>query len=240
MDTNNVYSESLASSFMKDIPVQHIIEPYTVGTYARNNALVDAALKDVSNYHPDLIYFAGYSRDAIALLNELQKDLLLARLPVMGGDDLYNILGDRSQKVVGLDRLIFTAFASPDEWQYFRLAAQEPSFFQDYAQTFAQKRVASDQASGDSIPNGDAILAYDALRVLLHADQSAFAAKKAPVTGQDLQQALTHITDKQAFQGVSGRITFGQNGDPQEKTVVLLQVDKQGKAKLISTQGKFE
>ncbi|HZO71776.1 MAG TPA: tetratricopeptide repeat protein [Ktedonobacteraceae bacterium] len=242
VDTSNAYSASLARSFMQDMPAQYIVvkETYTVGTYAQNNALVHTALQDVSSYHPDLIYFAGYSRDAITLLNELQKEPLLARLPVMGGDDLYNILGDGSQHVAGLDRLIFTAFASPDEWQYFRLSAQKPSFFQDYTQTFARKSVASDQTYGDGIPNGEAILSYDALRVLLHASQSAFAARQAPLTGQDLQQALRHITGKQALQEVSGRIAFGQDGDPQDKAVVLLNVDKQGRVNLISTQGQFE
>jgi len=83
------------------------------------------------------------------------------------------------------------------------------------------------------------MLSYDAIRVLLQASQTAFTLKKTSLTGQDLQQALTNITGSQAFQGVSGQIAFGQDGNPQDKAVVILKVNKQGKVDILGTDGKF-
>jgi ABC-type branched-subunit amino acid transport system substrate-binding protein len=51
---------------------------------------------------------------------------------------------------------------------------------------------------------------------------------------------LTKITGQQAFQGVSGKIAFGRDGDPQDKAVVLLNVNAQGQAKLVLAQGTFQ
>jgi ABC-type branched-subunit amino acid transport system substrate-binding protein len=159
----------------------------------------------------------------------------LAQVPVMGGDDLYNLVGVSDQHVTGLDHLIFTAFASPDEWRYVDPSAQEPPFFSEYAKIFAAGGV---QANKDT-PTGEVILAYDAMRVLLQASQTAFADKQATLTGQDLQQALKNMTGTDAFQGVSGQIAFGQDGNPHDKTVVLLKVDKQGQASILGTSGTF-
>jgi ABC-type branched-subunit amino acid transport system substrate-binding protein len=206
-----------------------------VGTYARNQELARANLQDVLSNHPDLIYFAGYSGDARTLLKELSTNKQIAPIPVMGGDDLYNLVGDSSQNVLGLDRLIFTAFASPDEWQDIDPSVKKPPFFQEYAQIFASGGLHPDR----NTPTGEEMLSYDAMRVLLQAIQTALTNKKAPLTGQDLQQALKNITSSHAFQGVSGQITFGQDGNPQEKTVVMLNVDKQGKTHILGADGKF-
>jgi hypothetical protein len=50
---------------------------------------------------------------------------------------------------------------------------------------------------------------------------------------------LTNITGSHAFQGVSGQIAFGQDGNPQDKAVVILNVDKQGQAHILGTEGTF-
>jgi ABC-type branched-subunit amino acid transport system substrate-binding protein len=236
VDPSNAYSESLAGAFKYNVSSGSVARvqtyTYTVGTYAENKQLVDANLKEVANYHPDLIYFAGYSADAGTLLEELSTSKL-AQVPVMGGDDLYNLIGTSDGNIPGLDHLIFTAFASPNEWRY--VGVQEPPFFSEYAKIFAAGGVQSNKDT----PTGEVILAYDAMRVLLQASQTAFADKQATLTGQDLQQALKNMTGTHAFQGVSGQIAFGQDGNPHDKTVVLLKVDKQGQAYISGTSGTF-
>ena len=62
---------------------------------------------------------------------------------------------------------------------------------------------------------------------------------KGPLTGASLQQALTNITGANALQGVSGQIAFGPDGNPQDKAVVILNVDKQRKIHIIKTEGTF-
>jgi ABC-type branched-subunit amino acid transport system substrate-binding protein/tetratricopeptide (TPR) repeat protein len=236
VDPSNAYSASLASAFKQHATSESVIhvETYTVGTYAQNTELVRANLQEVLSYNPDLVYFAGYSEDTEALLKELQTYQQFARLPVMGGDALYPLV-DTGRNTVGLDRLVFTAFAAPGEGQYIDPSVQDSPFFQEYAQLFAPKGV----HLSSNTPTGDVILSYDAMRVLLQASQNAFTNKKAPLTRQDLEQALLNITGSQAFQGVSGQIAFGPNGDPSDKAVVILNVDKQGIAHILDTGGRF-
>jgi ABC-type branched-subunit amino acid transport system substrate-binding protein len=134
-----------------------------------------------------------------------------------------------------------------------QLLASDDPVSQEYTQIFASGGSRSDGTNGDNSPSGAAMLSYDAMRVLFQASQAAFTSKKTPLagqdlqkalkkgllTGQDLQQALTAISGSQAFQGVSGQIAFGQDGDPQNKAVAILNVDKQGKAHILGTDGKF-
>ncbi len=236
VDPSNAYSSSLASAFKQHITSESVVhvERYQVGTYAQNTELIHANLQKVLSYNPDLIYFAGYSEDAGALLKELQTYQQFAHMPVMGGDALYPLV-DTGRNTVGLDRLVFTAFAAPGEGHHIDLSVQDPPFFQEYAQLFAPDGV----HPSSNTPTGDVILSYDAMQVLLQASQNAFTSKKAPLTRQDLQQALKNITGSQAFQGVSGQIAFGQNGDPSDKAVVILNVDKQGIVHILDTGGRF-
>jgi ABC-type branched-subunit amino acid transport system substrate-binding protein len=236
VDPSNAYSSSLASAFKQHITGESVVhvETYKVGAYAQNTESARANLQKLLSYTPDLIYFAGYSADAGALLKELQTYQQLAQMPVMGGDGLYPLV-DAGRNTVGLDRIVFTAFAAPGEWHHLDSSVQDPPFFQEYAQLFAPKGV----HPNSNTPTGEVILSYDAMRVLLQASQTAFASKKAPLTRQDLQQALTNITGSQAFQGVSGQIAFGQDGDPSDKAVVILNVDKQGVVHILDTGGRF-
>ncbi len=237
VDPSNAYSASLASAFKQNVSSESVavVQTYNVGDYSYNEDLVRANLQEVASYHPDLIFFAGYSEDARTLIKELSSNKQLAQIPVMGGDDLYNLVGDPGQNIAGLDHLIFTAFASPDEWQYIDTSVQEPPFFQEYTKIFAARGSHADR----NTPTGEVILAYDAMRVLLQASQTAFTSKKELLTSQDLQQALKNITGAHAFQGVGGQIAFGQDGNPQDKTVVMLDVDKQGKTHILGTNGTF-
>jgi len=230
VDPANAYSSSLASAFKQHLSadISVIIQPYTVGAYAKDAHSVRDDLREIATYQPDLIYFAGYSADGRVLLEELSRDKRLAHLPVVGGDALYNLIGNPGQPVPGSGHLFFTAFASPDEWQYMHLSREEPSFFQEYARIFAPLT-----------PNGNVILSYDALQVLLQAYHIASVSGKADLTRQDIQQALQDITGSHAVQGISGQITLGKDGNPQQKAVVMLGVDQQGRAHILTMSGTF-
>src|SRR5205823_854322 len=75
------------------------------------------------------------------------------------------------------------------------------------------------QPYGYILPNSDTILSYDALSVLLTGYQNAIS------QSQDLQGAMRAITGTQTFQGVSGQISFDENGNPLNKVVVVLSFD---------------
>ena len=64
-----------------------------------------------------------------------------------------------------------------------------------------------------------------------HPDALLAAAKnanKSQLTASDLEQILTHLNGTLAFQGVSGQIAFGPNGDPINKAVVILSITPEG------------
>ncbi|WP_376793552.1 ABC transporter substrate-binding protein [Thermogemmatispora sp.] len=234
-DPADAYSQSLATAFRNryrsDGGSIIVTEQYTVGKPANLPAL----LRDALLHQPDLLYFAGFSADIATLLSNLPTSGPFAHLQVMGGDGLYLLQGYPKNSRAGFLRLHFTAFAYPDEWGY--LALPQPTFFTTYAQVFG----ASGQHSGYGYtrPFTDTMLAYDATLVLLEASRLLVNGGKATFTGQDLQRALTLLNGPRSVQGISGVISFGSDGNPQNKAVVVLMVDEVGHIKLESIQGHF-
>ncbi len=56
---------------------------------------------------------------------------------------------------------------------------------------------------------------------LLHGSGIALS-KKTSIAESDLEQALSEITGKSAFQGVSGQIVFGPDSNPIDKVVTVV------------------
>jgi ABC-type branched-subunit amino acid transport system substrate-binding protein/tRNA A-37 threonylcarbamoyl transferase component Bud32 len=235
VDPADAYSESLASAFSSRYSADGgsivVREQYTVG----KPATLPQLLQDALNHHPDLLYFAGYASDVSALLTNLPTSGPFASLQVMGGDALYQLQGYPSSARAGFLRLHFTAFAYPDEWGY--LALPQPAFFSAYPQAFSGN--GQHTGYGYTRPDNDAILSYDASLVLLEASRQVINSGKSSFSGSDLQKALTHITGAQAVQGISGVISFGADGNPQNKAVVVLIVDNVGHIKIEFIQGRF-
>ncbi len=232
-DPGDAYSSSLYRDFRTPF-VQgggQVVaeEQFQTGHSDQLASLVQQALQK----QPDLIYFAGYASDVTALLHSLPTSGPFANLPLLGGDALYQPQGYGNAP--GFTRLHFTSFAYPDEWGY--LQHPQPAFFSDYSSIYS----GNGQHSGYGYTRADynTLLAYDATQVLLEGCRRVLTAGKQTVSGPDLQQALTTITGSRAFQGVSGQISFGSNGDPQNKAIVVLYVDSQGHIKIASIQGKF-
>jgi len=85
------------------------------------------------------------------------------------------------------------------------------------------------------------ILSYDATHALLQGCQNALNVQSV-LTPDTLQNGLTQITGAKALQGVSGQISFGSNGDPMNKAVVILYVDSDGHIRMLEpneVQGCF-
>jgi eukaryotic-like serine/threonine-protein kinase len=63
---------------------------------------------------------------------------------------------------------------------------------------------------------------------------------KSQVTASDLETALTQLNGPHAFQGVSGQIAFGPDGNPINKAVVILYVSPKGFIQIDpSVEGQF-
>lgn len=236
-DPNDPYSQSLAQDFAAQF--QHdggtivATEKYTVG----NATTLPSALQDALSKNPACIYFSGYANDVSTLLTDLPP----GNIPVMGGDALYELGGYPSSARAGFSRLHFTAFAYPDEWGVLGMGAKQPDFFTSYVAAFDPNHLHVGDPYGFTRADNDAILSYDATVALLHGVANAQAqAKQNNVTPQQVQQALRNLNGPDAFQGVSGQIAFGANGDPIDKSIVILYVDPNGFIKMEPRiEGKF-
>jgi ABC-type branched-subunit amino acid transport system substrate-binding protein len=233
VDPKNSFSSSLADDFKQQFVADgnQVVdtENYTIGERASLPALLQKAL----DANPDLIYFAGYVDDLTVLLVNLGTSH--PNLQVLGGDSLYTPSGYPLSAKVGFNRLRFTAFAYPDEWDI--LGMDKPQFFSEYPNDFNPAHADHSQAPyGFTRADYGAMLSYDATYALLQGCQNVLAAKKA-LTPTALQQGLTQITGANAIQGVSGQISFGSNGDPINKAVVILYIDQDGHTHMLQPDG---
>jgi serine/threonine protein kinase/ABC-type branched-subunit amino acid transport system substrate-binding protein len=219
-DTGDAYSRSLAEGFKKQFTGKVLA---TVNYTEGNRQSVTAALQQAKSQSttPDLYYFAGYPKDVSVIL----EDTSTTNIKVLGGDALYNLGGYTKAARVGWNRLSFTGFAYPDEWDVLKLSAQKPAFYTDYGKAFDPSNQ-HPNAYGYSRAAYNVTLSYDATLVLLTAGNNIFASNGNKVfTPADLQKALTNIKGAQAVQGASGQISFDTSGNPANKAVVVQYVD---------------
>ena len=120
---------------------------------------------------------------------------------------------------------------------------EPPPFFDEYKLAF--NPTGADHSAkpyGFTRANSDTILSYDAMIVLLQGYQNGLGIKE-PVTSDALQKGLTQITGAKAIQGLSGQISFGKDGDPINKAVIILYVNPEGHIHMLEkdgVQGCFE
>jgi ABC-type branched-subunit amino acid transport system substrate-binding protein len=231
VDPKNTYSKSLADNFTRNFATTDNVivdtENYTVQTGQQE---LPTLLQKALSTSPDLIYFSGYSDDMAVLLINLPASQ--SNVQILGGDALYQLNGYPSSAKAGFSRLHFTTFAYPDEWDIQGLGAQKPLFFSEYPAAFNPNGEHGGGTYGYTRPANDVILSYDATYALLEGCKNALQADKNGVTPTGLRDGLAQIKGSRAIQGVSGQISFGDNGDPIRKAIVILYVDPDGHIKL--------
>jgi len=224
VDPTDSYSQSLAQDFSQQFLADGnqivVTEEYT----KNNAASIRAGLADALSHHPAIIYFSGYASD----INTLISDPSSGIIPIMGGDALYELSGYSHSGRGGLARLHFTTFAYPDEWANLGYKPL-PIFFTDYPNDFDPARRHNQSSPyGFTRADNDVILSYDAMIALLKGTNNALSAEKTKLVPADVQQGLKQISGTDGFQGVSGQITFGADGDPVNKAIVVLHVSPEG------------
>jgi serine/threonine protein kinase/ABC-type branched-subunit amino acid transport system substrate-binding protein len=223
-DPGDSYSQSLAQDFKQSFVSAGgqivVTETYTVGKPGTLPTVVSDALA----HNPDLIYFSGYASDVSTLLSNLPVG---NNIPVMGGDALYELGGYQSTARANFSHLRFTAFAYPDEWDVLGYSGSKPAFFSEYPAAYNPASLPN-LSYGFTRADNDVILSYDATVALLTGCNGALSTGKSSITSQDVVEALKAINGPKTFQGVSGQIAFGSNGDPMNKAIVVLYVDATG------------
>ena len=119
----------------------------------------------------------------------------------------------------------FAAYAYPDEWAVLGYGDKQPAFFNEYIADFNPSGQHRAGIYGFTRADNDTILSYDAIVALLKGCDNALKAGKTQPTPQDVQQGLKLVTGPNSFQGVSGQIAFGADGNPVNKALVILYVD---------------
>ncbi len=223
-DPDDPFSRTLADAFVKyfsDADHKIILQAdYVKGHPEALPALVKRAVAQ----RPDLLYFSGYASDASMVLKNLPACTANSCLLVMGGEAFYLQADYALDDLANYTRLRFTSFAFPGLWHIQH--RQQPLFFKDYAQTFDPNGQYRAGSYGYNLPEGHTILSYDAIQVLLYASNTL--RDRSHFTPEDLRQALTRIGPSQPFQGVSGPIAFGSNGNNTLGKVMVLAGNIQG------------
>ncbi len=239
VDPHDLYSHEVGIDFEQQFTAggnATVIEDYTV----RQPQMLKNYLQDALKHNPDLIYFAGYTSDVITLLAQLPTTGPFAHLPVMGADGLDGTF-PRGGKT-NFSRLHFTDFITENTWDFLRLAAKKPAFFTEYAQDFDPDKQHINSPNGYRQVDSNSMFSYDAMLALLTGSQIALAGQsgKAKIfSPNELQRALGMITPARAIQGVSGQISFGPDGNPINKAVIMLKVDPAGYVEVESVKGSF-
>src|SRR4051794_11294447 len=101
------------------------------------NPSVNTALSNALQSNPDGIYFAGFAADAGPLLSSSQIASEPPRFKILSGSALA-VLSDYPANPQNSDRLVFTAFASQDEWKFLHYGqlTTVSEFQSDYQHTF--------------------------------------------------------------------------------------------------------
>jgi hypothetical protein len=133
--------------------------------------------------------------------------------------------------------LYFTALAFPDTWNISGHGGQKPAFFTNYARTFGSNESGNISIPGHTLPDSNAMLAYDVMFVLLKGNDIVLVQSRDHFI--DLEHALTTITGSQGIQGVSGQISFGPLGDPLDKAILVLSFGARGHVQIDSISGSF-
>jgi serine/threonine protein kinase len=237
VDPTDSYSQSLAQDFSQQFEADGN-QIVATEEYTKNNAgSITSRIADALSHHPDILYFSGYATDIDALI----ADPSSGKIPIMGGDALYELSGYPRGASGGYGRLHFTTFAYPDEWSILGYKPQ-PAFFTDYVNDFDPGQQHVGNPYGYTRADNDVILSYDAMVAALKGTDNALSTGKVKLLPTDLQQGLKQISGINGFQGVSGQIAFGGDGDPVDKAIVILHVSPQGFIQMEpmgSDQGRF-
>ena len=167
------------------------------GSYRGKAVDFSAVLEKTAKLAPDVVYVPGYTRDSGLLIKQAVS--LGVKATFLGGDawdEIYKYAGE------AIDGSYHSAPWHPDV---------------PFPSSIHLKKIYLHKYDMQ-IENMSAPLAYDAFMVL------ASAIKRAgTLNGERLRQA---IAETRGFQAATGIISFDNNGDPLDKEVIIIKLDK--------------
>ncbi len=226
-DATTSYANNLKDDFAQDIPHNMVgsPEPFKGGKLDTvQNALTNALAR-----MPDAIFFSGQASDLFALLNDISSTPT-ANLLIVGGDAVASTSVYTSLPP-NMGHVYFMAFGSPNQWDD---TNTKPPLFGDYQANFGTV------TDPYGLPSIDAavMLSYDATLALIHGSQLALSIHNT-INALYLTEALRQITAANPIQGVTGRIAFSSNGNPEKNKIILVEHIQGTSLKIDDRQGCF-
>ena len=199
---NNPYGRGLADNFRRSFKGTIIgTDPIAEGGEQDFDAFVSWYKRE----RPDMIFVAGTDASGLAFLKEARKQQLSSAL--VGGDGWQTL----SPSALAEGIYVGAPFS-----------AQDP-------RPEVQAFVAAYKRKFNSVPDGNAALAYDATKLL------AAAVEKVGPDRKKIRDYLASLDPATAFHGVTGTIRFRPDGDPVDKGIVMTRVH-QGALQVESSQ----
>ena len=260
-DPGDGYSNGLATIFTSDVGNKATLmqENYTADTTTAQQykGVVQTLFK---SQPPSLIFFAGRASDALRLgqamdalggCTPVSQPGPLCTTTVLSDDAFYDPAQFIAYGNVYKGRYRFTGYFYPDEFSLLpptsdgarRIAAMESEYRQNFQ--------AAGKPSGYGFARvpSEAALFYDTVKLMAQAIKNAAGPSGATaVTRASLRDAIAGIQ----YAGISGQIHFNQTppsptdptalgiGDPIDKALLVMHLDKQGHTHPESILGRFE
>ena len=201
-DTDD-YGKDLSTQFQKSFKDNGGTIVGTPAGYEKKTTDFKSIIASIKEAKPDVIYQAGFYAEATPFLQQLRADAALKSIPYIGGDGIKN------------DELI-TGAKDAAEGAYLALPGTTGSQFETYKQKYAAKF----KGNGDAATFGPE--AYDAATALIKALEKV-AVDKGGKLEIDLKKVNEEIK-KSDFEGASGKVTFGNNGNRSGSVVRFFKV----------------
>ncbi len=190
-DTDD-YGKDLAAEFQKYFKEDGGEIVGTPAGYEKKTTDFKSIIANIKDAKPDVIYQAGFYAEATPFLTQLRAEADLKEIPYIGGDGIKN------------DELITGAKAAADG-AYLALPGTTGSQFDTYKDKFAKL------FKGDADTATFGAEAYDAATAIIKALEKVAVEKDGKIE-VDLKKLNEAIKDSN-FEGASGKIEFGDNGN---------------------------
>ncbi len=201
--SNDPYGKGCKSLFAEYLE-EAGITPVGIEAFQKGDKDFQAQLTNISAKNPDILFFPGYLQETAPLMSQARQ-MGLTGLSV-------GVFGDMAPLYIHLAGKAAENHLNASEYDEANPSENNKNFIAAYQNVLKENPQASDNIMFAS-------LTYDAVQLL------AAALSSGAASGEEIQQFLDTV---ETFPGVTGTLSFDQNGDVQKGDVYLFQV-KDGK-----------
>ncbi len=164
------------------------------GNYKNYTMDFSALIEKIKNLQPELIFLPGYSKRSAWIIRQAKENGVTGLF--LGGDGM----GESMYRFGG--SAVDNTY-SADHWHLSMLTKQNTDFLKQYEKKFNNIPVESTGVA----------LAYDSIMLIAQAIE-----RSKNTGGENVRNALSNTQD---FQGVTGKFSFNEYGDPNQKQLIM-------------------